>query len=351
MAFSLDQYRAVRQAAGVADRSGRGRIALRGADRLTFVHALLTNDIATLTAGRGCYAMLLTPQGRIIADMRVFELGDVLLLDVHREAKDVLLLKLDQMLFSEDVQIGDLSDGLGCISVQGPLAAGVVAAALGLDAGVLSAFVSFQNARVEWRGEPVIVARVDEFGLPGFFLFVSMASVSALAALAGASGAGLLDHDTAEVLRVEAGEPQFPVDMDHDTLPPEAGVEPRAISYQKGCFPGQEVLVRIRDRGHGRVARKLVGLVVAGDAVPSRGDVIRAAGKDVGRVTSAVLSPALGHGVALGYVLKGFVEPGTPVVVVSAEGEYPATVSGLPPAAAPVRHPPAGAGTNGDPRA
>jgi len=153
------------------------------------------------------------------------------------------------------------------------------------------------------------------------------------------------------VLRVEAGEPQFPVDMDHDTIPTEAGVETRAISYLKGCFPGQEVLVRIRDRGHGRVARKLVSLVVAGDVVPSRGDVIRAAGKDAGRVTSAVWSPALGHGVALGYVSRDFVEPGTPVVVVSGGSECPATVSGLPPAAAPVRHPPAGTGTNGDPRA
>jgi tRNA-modifying protein YgfZ len=351
MAFSHEQYRAVRQVAGAADRSARGRIALRGADRLTFLHALLTNDIATLKAGSGCYAMLLTPQGRIVADMRVFELGDVLLLDVHRGTKDVLLQKLDQMLFSEDVQIGDLSDGLGCISVQGPLAARVVAAALGLDATALDAFVPFQNVRTDWRGETVVAARVDEFGLPGFFLFVNMAAVGALAALTGANGAELLEDDTAEVLRVEAGEPRFPDDMDHDTIPTEAGVEARAISYLKGCFPGQEVLVRIRDRGHGRVARKLVGLVVAGGAVPARGDVIRAAGKDVGRVTSAVTSPAFGSGLALGYVLRDYVEPGTAVVVVSDGTECPATISALPPAAVPVRHPQAGAGTTGDPRA
>lgn len=332
MAFSLEQYRAVRQAAGVGDRSGRGRIALRGADRLTFLHALLTNDVATLTPGHGCYAMLLTPQGRIVSDMRVFELGDVLLLDVPGESKAVLLQKLEQMLFSEDVQIGDLSDGLGCISVQGPRAAGVVASALGLDATALAAFVPFQNTRASWRGEAVIAARVDEFGLPGFFLFAGMAIVAGLAAVTGAHGAELLEPDTADVLRVEAGEPVFPTDFDTETIPTETGIESRAVSYLKGCFPGQEVLVRIRDRGHGRVARRLVGLVFADQSVAAPGDVIRAAGKDAGRVTSAVLSPALGRGIAMAFVQRDFVEPGTEVSVHSGGREIPATVTGLPPA-------------------
>jgi folate-binding protein YgfZ len=332
MPFSLDQYTAVRQSAGVADRTARGRIALRGADRLTFLHALLTNDVATLKAGHGCYAMLLTPQGRIVADMRVFELGDVLLLDVHRETKDVLLEKFDQMLFSEDVQIGDLSDGLGCISVQGTRSAGIVGASLGMDAAALAAWAPFQNTRVEWRGETVVVARVDEFGLPGFFLFVGMAAVGALAAVTGANGAELLEADTAEVLRVEAGEPEFLRDMDTDTIPSEAGVEPRAVSYLKGCFPGQEVLVRIRDRGHGRVARKLVGLVFEGDTVPAHGDTIRAGGRDAGRVTSAVWSPALGRPVGMGYVGRDVAADGTPVVVSSGGQDIPGIVSGLPPA-------------------
>ncbi|MDO8836291.1 MAG: glycine cleavage T C-terminal barrel domain-containing protein [Vicinamibacterales bacterium] len=330
MPFSLDQYRAVRQSAGVFDRSRRGRITLRGRDRLTFLHALLTNDVAGLAPGTGCYAAMLTPQGRMIADMRVFELGDAVLLDVHRETTDVLLAKLDQMLFSEDVQIGDVSDTFGCISVQGPLAAGVVAASAGLDAGVLASWQPFQNARASWGGTTVIIARTDEFGLPGFLLFTDRAAIPSLAALAGANGAEVVEAETEEVLRVEAGQPVFLVDMTDDTIPLEAGLETTAISYTKGCFPGQEVLVRIRDRGHGRVARKLVGLVLDAGEVPERGAVVRAGDKDVGQVTSAVLSPEFGKPIALAYVHRDVSQAGT-VVTVSAGGQaVPATVRVLP---------------------
>jgi folate-binding protein YgfZ len=314
----------------VLDRSSRGRITLRGRDRLTFLHALLTNDVAGLAPGTGCYAALLTPQGRMIADMRVFELGDAVLLDVHRETKDVLLAKLDQMLFSEDVEMGDVSDAFGCISVQGPLAAGVVGATVGLDASVLASWKPFQNARVPWGGTVIIVARTDEFGLPGFLLFTDMAAIPSLAALTGANGAEVVEAITEEVLRVEAGQPAFLVDMTDETIPLEAGLETTAISYTKGCFPGQEVLVRIRDRGHGRVARKLVGLVLDGGEVPDRGAVVREGDKDVGQVTSAVLSPELGKPIALAYLHRAQSEVGT-VVTVSAGGQdVPATVRALP---------------------
>src|SRR5512139_2934674 len=109
-----NEYLAARNRAGMIDLGARGRIVVRGSDRKTFLHALLTNDIALLTAGAGCYAALLTPQGRMIADMNVFELGDVTLLDVRRDVKDTVLQRFDQMIFSEDVQLGDMSGGLGC---------------------------------------------------------------------------------------------------------------------------------------------------------------------------------------------------------------------------------------------
>ena len=133
-----------------------------------------------------------------------------------------------------------------------------------------------------------------------------------------------------EALRVEAGEPAFLVDMADDTIPPEAGIDSTAVSYLKGCFPGQEVLVRIRDRGHGRVARKLVGLTLDGDAAPAAGSVIVGGEKEIGHVTSAVVSPALGKPIALGYVHRDFVEPGTAVTVVSGAARLSATVTELP---------------------
>jgi len=118
-----NEYLAARNVAGMVDLGARGRIVAHGADRKTFLHALLTNDIALLTAGTGCYAALLTPQGRMIADMNVFELGDLMLMDVRREVKDVLLQRFDQLIFGEDVQFGDVSDAWGCVGAYGPRAA------------------------------------------------------------------------------------------------------------------------------------------------------------------------------------------------------------------------------------
>jgi folate-binding protein YgfZ len=118
--------------------------------------------------------------------------------------------------------------------------------------------------------------------------------------------------------------------MGGDTIPPEAGIDRTAVSYLKGCFPGQEVLVRIRDRGHGKVVRKLVGLTIDGETAPAAGSVIVGGGKDIGHVTSAAVSPTLGKPIALGYVHRDFVEPGTAVTVVSGAARLSATVTELP---------------------
>jgi len=131
-----------------------------------------------------------------------------------------------------------------------------------------------------------------------------------------------------DTLRIEAGRPAFGVDMDTETIPLEAGIEGRAISYTKGCYVGQEVIVRVTTRGHGRVARRLVGLVVEGDRVPARGETLRAGGREVGHVTSATWSPALGRPIALGYVQRDFTAPGTAVAV--GEDATAAAVTPLP---------------------
>jgi folate-binding protein YgfZ len=321
------EYLAARRGAGMIDLGARGRIVVRGADRKSFLHALLTNDIALLSAGTGCYAALLTPQGRMLADMNVFELGDVMLVDVRREIKDALLQRLDQLIFSEDVQLGDVSDAWGCIGVCGPKAAAAAGGVAGAD---LTGFGGFQNARFEREGDVLVVARRDALGLPGFLLFAPSGAMPGLAQALDAAGAVILSPETVEALRIEAGEPAFLVDMGDDTIPTEAGIEASAVSYLKGCFPGQEVLVRIRDRGHGRIARKLVGLTIEGGAAPAAGSVIAAGEKEIGRVTSAVVSPALGKPIALGYVHRDFVEPGTVVSVAAGAASLAATVTELP---------------------
>jgi folate-binding protein YgfZ len=137
-----------------------------------------------------------------------------------------------------------------------------------------------------------------------------------------------ISPETADATRIEAGIPRFLVDMDTATIPLEAGIEGRAISLTKGCYVGQEVIIRVLHRGGGRVAKKLVGLALDGSAHP--GDLLLSEGREIGRLTSAADSPALGKGLGLGYVHRDFVEPGTTLNVRTAAGEIPAAVIQLP---------------------
>jgi folate-binding protein YgfZ len=160
-----------------------------------------------------------------------------------------------------------------------------------------------------------IVTRVTDAGEPGFDVYVERAEAPAFMAAVTAAGVVRLDDETAETIRIEAGVPQFGRDMDEDTIPLEAGIEGRAISFTKGCYVGQEIIIRVMHRGHGRVARRLVGLVLSGDQSPASGARIRAGDREIGAVTSGAWSPAFGRPIALGYVHRDFAEPGTPVSV------------------------------------
>ncbi|MEW5982612.1 MAG: glycine cleavage T C-terminal barrel domain-containing protein [Acidobacteriota bacterium] len=330
-----DQYAAARRCAIILDRKARGRIALRGADRKTFLHALLTNDIAGLSSGAGCYAALLNPQGRFIADMYVFDLGDASLLDVHSDVTAELLARFDMLIFGEDVQLGDVTGVWGCLSIQGPESAAMLASVLdtGGQAGLaaeLDGLGDLASLRHTFAGDTAVVARSDEYGAPGYWVYLASAHVASLGAALELAGATAGAPETGELLRIESGRPLFHVDLDEDTIPLEAGLDSRAISWTKGCYPGQEVIVRIRDRGHGRVVRRLVGLRGDGPDVPERGARIEADGKDVGTITSAAWSPALESAVALGYVHRDFTEPGTRVRIAHKNASLAATVTPLP---------------------
>jgi folate-binding protein YgfZ len=162
---------------------------------------------------------------------------------------------------------------------------------------------------------------------------VAASRVGELRAALEASGARAAGSEVAEALRIEAGVPRFHRDMDEETIPLEAGIEARALSTTKGCYVGQEVIVRVLHRGHGRVARKLVGLVAVTSALPDRGSVVLADGREVGRVTSSALSPAVGAPIAFAYVHRDYTSPGTNVAIAGAEAgrdAAPATVTGLP---------------------
>ena len=279
------------------------------------MNGLLTNDTASLRAGEGCYSAYLTPQGRMIADMWVYELGDVMLMTLSRDVKDVVLARLDQFIFSEDVQLGDVTDTFAHVAVVGPLAARVVADVLGLDLEALGSLVEHGNVRAAFAGTPAIVLRVSDLGQPGLGVLVDANQSSALTDALRRVGAESVDAASADVLRVEAGLPKFHRDMDEDTIPLEAGLETRAISMTKGCYVGQEVIVRVLHRGHGRIARRLVGLTLDGDRVPSAAAGVRAGDREIGRVTSAVRSVALMKPIALADLHRDFTAPGHRVTV------------------------------------
>jgi folate-binding protein YgfZ len=317
-------YAALRSGAGIIDRSRLGRIILTGADRRSYLQGLLTNDIAALTAGSGCYAALLTAQGRMIADMRVLELGDAVLLDVSPHVTETVRAHLERFIFSEDVEVRDVTRERAEIGVYGPGAAAIVSRVT--DAG-LDRLPLFASTRALFDGSPVLVVRSDEAGIGGYDLITDRAAADALTRALMAAGAVPVDDEAAEAVRIEAGRPRFGQDMNEDTIPLEAGIEDRAISRTKGCYVGQEVIIRVLDRGHGRVARRLVGLSLpSGAEVPAPGAPIASGAREIGRVTSAVLSPALGRPIALGYVHRDFVSPGTEVTT----GTTPAVVTAIP---------------------
>lgn len=310
--FSAEGYHAIRHGAGVVRRGDRGVLAVTGTDRLTWLQGLLTNDVAALPIGGLCYAAYLTPQGRMITDLRVINLAEQTLLDVPGSLAEALRSKLDGLLFSEDARIADFSRSVGILDVHGPDARAVI-----------------EQLTDEVKPRPTIVTD-DAYGVAGFSIFAAAGDLDALESLLVAAGGYATTLETLDVVRVESGRPAFLLDMDEHTIPLEAGIESRAISFTKGCYVGQEVIVRVMQRGQGRVAKKLAGLLLGKAELPKRSDPILSGDREIGRVTSAVWSPALERGIAMGYLHRDFLETGTPVDVKTASGVISARVSPLP---------------------
>ena len=317
---SQTAYAAARRGAGLIDRSDRGRVVVSGQDRAEYLQGLLSNDIVALKPGGGCYATYLTPQGRMI--------GDVILLTMSGDVTGTVLGKLDQFIFSEDVKLGNVTETFSQVAVIGPGAAKAVADVLsGVSAPLLSALEEHGNMKASIDGQPAIIARVTDTGEPGFDVFVERALAETLKTNLQRTGAIPIDPATADTVRIESGVPIFHRDMDEETIPLEAGIEGRAISLTKGCYVGQEIIIRVLHRGHGRVARKLVGLLVEGQSAPPAGTPVRSGDREIGHVTSATVSPALERPIALAYVQRDFVPPGTPVTIANG---ISAVVSALP---------------------
>jgi tRNA-modifying protein YgfZ len=312
---------AIRSGAAIGSISARAQIAVAGPDRAAYLQGLLTNDIQALSEGSGCYAAWLSPQGRMVTDLHVLQSAEMILLDVPAEQASATLARLDQFLFSEDVRIEALTEAMTGVWVHGPGAAKVIEQLVGV-AGA-SDWANYQHATSAFDGDPVSVARIDQLGVPGYCVFLGRATEQRFLDAAVAAGARVVRQTALDAARIRAGYPVFGVDMTEDTIPLEAGIEERAISFTKGCFVGQEVVIRVLHRGGGRVAKRLVGLRLA--SLEAAGTKVASGEREIGFLTSVANSADLGP-IALGYVHRDFTQPGTNVQVNGAA----ATVTALP---------------------
>ena len=309
-----------------------GHLRLTGADRIRFLQGMLTNDVARLAPGQGCHAAMLTVKGRILADLRVYVDAAACHLELDAPWAEKLRQEIDRHLFADDVTVEDQSGESAAVLVYGEGGAALLAdllpggSAQGLPLEQLEQlrqlapyqFLTVQDLRVS--ADPELLE-------PGWRVVGARPAVAALGERLRAAGAAILDEAGYEALRIEAGRPRYGIDMSEERMPPEARLDD-AISYSKGCYAGQEVIVRLRDQGH--LNWKLMGLRLSGQTpVPPRTPLSAPGRAEAGEITSSAVSPRLGP-IALGYVHRSQYTPGTVLTFQDPAGERTATVVDLP---------------------
>jgi tRNA-modifying protein YgfZ len=306
------QYRELREGAGLLDRSERATLDVRGPDAAEFLQGQVTNDVVAFEVGQGGYAAMLNPKGRILADMRILRAGpELFLVDTEASAAEIVLRDLRMYKIGRQVEVAEAPER-SILSLVGPRSDD-------LAESVLGARLAHDEHSLEEVRDGVFAVRTDL----GTDVIADREPAAEVREELLARGAHPVSLDAAEIVRVESGRPRHGVDMTEDNLPAEAGIVERAVSFTKGCYVGQEPVARMHYKGHPN--RHLRGLRLSAQAdagVP----LVSSSGKEVGRVTSPALSPALGP-VALA-LMRREVSPGDEVTV--GEGGPTATVVELP---------------------
>ena len=306
------EYEALHTRAALFDRSHRGRLQVFGERAAEMVAGLVTNDVTGLAPGQGCYAAALTAKGKIVADVRVFVEEGAVLTDTPPRAADAWAAMVKKYVNPRLAPHADATTSLRDIGIFGATARHVMSAITGVPSPALTALAPYAHVTVDLDGARAIVANVPDLGVEGFEIILSAEKFPLLwqrAVDAGATPAGL---EAWEIARIEAGRPEWGIEIDDSTIPQEANFdELHAISYTKGCYVGQETVARVHFRGH--VNRHLRGVRTEGlDPVPRGATLHDDAGSQVGDVRSAVRSPMLG-GIGLAMVRRE-VEPGATLV-------------------------------------
>jgi glycine cleavage system T protein len=300
------ENRAVRNASGIFDFSFRGKFQMKGRDHAKLLQRLMSNDVKKLTPGQGTYATLLNAQGHIVVDLRLYCADGSFLVDVEADLRDKAIQSIRRYIIADQVEIEPLE--LYAVAFQGPTARGLLEKTLHIDLPEMNELDHFAT---NYAGFPVHVMRATSTGEEGYEVWANAAGMEAIW---GAACGQAPSYDTLpcgfealESLRIEAGIPRYGSELGEDVIPLEAGLL-NALSFNKGCYIGQEIVERARSRGH--VNWKLTGITAGADQPLSPGQKAVVEGRDVAEITSACLSPTLGKNIALAYVRREFTEPG-----------------------------------------
>ncbi|MFN2517111.1 MAG: aminomethyltransferase family protein [Pyrinomonadaceae bacterium] len=333
---ALFEYAAVRESgAGLSDLSCRGRLIVSGTEAIQFLNGLITNDMKTLAENSWMPAAFPNVQGRLIASVRVIRLKDdqtgkhacpTFLLDTEGATYVRVLKTIERFMLAGDFKVDDITHQTAHLTLQGKEAAEIIRSVVGEEAAGLA-----PNAAMQTAGQQtdVTVVHAMHAAVDGFDLIVNSDQANILWNALSNAGARPVGYDAFEILRIEAGVPRFSIDMDETNIVTEAALD-TAVSYTKGCYVGQEIIARIKYRGH--VAKKLSGLsfnqplkVEVGAVIKSNDD-----DKEIGRITSATYSPHLGRTIALGYLKYDYIASTTIVAVVAGDEAFSAHVTELP---------------------
>ena len=308
----MTEYEAVREGgAGLIDlSSARGRINVSGSEATMFLNGLITNDVKNLAQNRWMPAVFPTVQGRLIGAVRVIRRSDsTFLIDTETASHESVLKTVSRFTLAGDFKVSDVTAETALLSLQGEGAAEILQKVFDQRVSDLP-----QNgvAETTWQSVQVTIIRASHTGEDGFDIAIDSSRKAELRQALEAAGAQPVGEDTFEILRVEAGIARFGQDMDETNVVPETNLDD-AVSYSKGCYVGQEIIVRIKHRGH--PAKKLSRLRFETDQQVEPGAIIKSKeNEEIGRVTSAVISPRLGS-IGLGYVRYEHLAEGTHVVV------------------------------------
>jgi len=324
------EHAAVRQGVGVADLSHRGRLNVTGDDRTKWLQSVISNDILPLKPGQGVYSSFLTHKGKMLTYFRVYALADSLVLEDVGEIGETTYQALRKfLLYGTKAKMQSWADSWGLLLLSGPKTAELIKTAFGAEVGSLQPLTFAQQ---DIAGQQTLLIRTEETGETDIELLIPLAGMKAawdkLWSVGRPMGLKPFGIEAREILRMEAGLPKAGPDLNEEIVPPEAGLEGKAFSLSKGCYPGQEVVARMDT--YGSVRRKLAGLVVKDPVIPPKGAKLFSGDREVGWISSAVRSPSVGSVIAFGFPLRDFSKPGTALTVDINGQRHDATVHALP---------------------